>query len=48
MGDVGGVVKGLDCTDEREGVEEPFSGLGWTGALPADTLPAADPDDIGR
>lgn len=44
IGDVGGVEKGFDWTDERDGVDEPFSGLEWTGTL----LPLAEPDECGR
>lgn len=33
-GDVGGVVKGFDCVDDRAGVDEAFSGLEQTGSFP--------------
>lgn len=42
-GDVGGVLKGLDWIDERDGVDEPFSGFDWTGACDSPT----DPDESG-
>ena len=32
-GEVGGVENGFDWTDERDGVDEPFNGLDWTGSL---------------
>lgn len=31
IGEEGGVENGFDWTDERDGVDEPFNGLEWTG-----------------
>jgi hypothetical protein len=42
-GDVGGVLKGLDWIDERDGVDEPLTEFDWTGAC--DSL--TDPDESG-
>lgn len=33
IGDVGGVEKGFDWMDDRDGVDEPFNGLDCAGAL---------------
>jgi hypothetical protein len=44
IGDVGGVEKGFDWMEERDGVDEPFNGLEWTGTV----VPFADPEDCGR
>lgn len=44
IGDVGGVEKGFDWTDDREGVDEPFVGLDWTGPL----FSVMDPAECGR
>lgn len=41
-GEVGGVEKGFDWIDDREGVDDPLSGLEWTG-----TLPLAEPAESG-
>lgn len=38
-GEVGGVLKGFDCIDDRDGVDEPFNGLDRTGALESPTEP---------
>ena len=44
IGDVGGVEKGFDWVEDRDGVDEPFSGLEWIGAF----VPFAEPEDCGR
>lgn len=42
-GDVGGVLKGFDCIDDPDGVDEPFNPLDWTGTR----VSVAEPDDSG-
>ena len=43
-GDVGGVLKGLDWIDDRDGVDEPLSGLDGAGTF----ISLMDSDDKGR
>jgi hypothetical protein len=43
-GEVGGVEKGFDWIDERDGLDEPFKGLECTGTF----VPFAEPAVCGR